>query len=119
MVLRALLPVGDWMMKITDRVVHVAACEYLGVQHDYDIPSGNIKDMRKALEAAIQAAWISVDERLPEPVYVDGIESYKEYLVCDTLNKKVSHDYFHSSHGWNHYCGYVTHWMPLPEYKGE
>jgi hypothetical protein len=73
--------------------------------------------VRCMLEAAIQAAWISIDERLPEPVYVDGIESYKEYLVCDTLNKKVSHDYFHSSHGWNHYYGYVTHWMQLPEYR--
>jgi hypothetical protein len=74
---------------------------------------------RKAIEAAMQAAWVSVSDRLPEPMYIDGTEFCKEYLVYDTLNKKVSHDYFHSAHGWNHYGGHVTYWMPLPEHKGE
>jgi hypothetical protein len=79
---------------------------------------GERNAIRKAIEAAMQAAWVSVSDRVPEPVYIEGTESYKEYLVYDTLNKKVSHDYFHSAHGWNHYGSHVTHWMPLPEYKG-
>jgi hypothetical protein len=43
-------------MKITDEIVHIAACEYLGKPHDYNVPVGNINDMRKALEAAIKYA---------------------------------------------------------------
>lgn len=71
-----------------------------------------------------EAAWISVNERLPEPVYQNGVEQSIEYLVYDKLNKKVSHDYWHSSRlesmgGWNKYGHHVTHWMPLPEFKGE
>jgi hypothetical protein len=104
--------VGDKSMSITDEQVRKALKQ---IPHDYPttLQPYVVKQM---VEAAIQAAWVSVDDRLPDAVYVDGIESYKEYLVYETMNKKVSHDYFHSSHGWNHYCGYVTCWMPLPMY---
>jgi hypothetical protein len=109
-------------MKITDEIVQAVCNAY----DNYNKEHGNVllrgvatgHGMKAALEAAIQAAWINVSERLPEPVYVDGTETYKEYLIYDTLNNKVSHDYFHSSHGWNYYHSHVTHWMELPEYKG-
>jgi hypothetical protein len=46
---------------ITDEMAHIAACEYLGLDHDSYIPDDNIKDMCKALEAAIQVAWVKFD----------------------------------------------------------
>lgn len=75
--------------------------------------------------ATVPGKWIPVSERMPsnEP------GSY-EYLVYETLNNRVQHDYWNSEgeHSnlesfWNHYGNYVTHWMPLPaapqEVKGE
>lgn len=54
--------------------------------------------------------WIDVNDRLPDS---DG-----EFVVFDTMNNKVHHDYFvvpadGSSPFWNHYGPHVTHWMPL------
>ncbi|MGS7425538.1 DUF551 domain-containing protein [Klebsiella pneumoniae] len=45
-----------------------------------------------------------------------------EYLVFETLNNRVNHDYWNvPSEGddaftpfWNHYGEHVTHWMQLP-----
>ena len=107
------------IMQVTDKMVD-AARKVMGKTYaDQDVKA------RDVIEAALQSAWISVEDRLPEPVYMDGIEQAMEYLVFDSLNKKVSHDYFHTSRlydglkGWNHYGHHVTHWTPLPEYKGE
>lgn len=74
----------------------------------------------------VPGKWIPVSERKPE----NKPGSY-EYLVFETLNNRVNHDYWNvPSEGddaftpfWNHYGGHVTHWMPLPaaprEVKGE
>ncbi|MEK6203317.1 MAG: DUF551 domain-containing protein [Psychrobacter sp.] len=57
--------------------------------------------------------WISVDDRLPETDIL-----FKEFLVYDNLNNKVSHDYWNNEQReWNHYQNHVTHWMPLPEFS--
>ncbi|HFZ1193484.1 TPA: DUF3850 domain-containing protein [Klebsiella pneumoniae] len=61
--------------------------------------------------------WIPVSEQKPE----NKPGSY-EYLVFETLNNRVNHDYWNvPSEGddaftpfWNHYGEHVTHWMPLP-----
>ena len=61
--------------------------------------------------------WIPVSERMPE----NKPGSY-EYLVFETLNNRVNHDYWNVpdkgddafSPFWNYYGGHVTHWMPLP-----
>ncbi|HHT5111316.1 TPA: DUF551 domain-containing protein [Klebsiella aerogenes] len=45
-----------------------------------------------------------------------------EYLVFETLNNRVNHDYWNVPDTgddtftpfWNHYGEYVTHWQPLP-----
>ena len=78
--------------------------------------------MWKAYLEGLQAAktqavpqWISVSERLP----TGKLGSQTEYLVYETLNNKVQHDYFmipsdESSPFWNYYFDNVTHWMPLP-----
>ncbi len=57
--------------------------------------------------------WISVDDRLPETDIL-----FKEFLVYDNLNNKVSHDYWNNEQReWNHYQNHVTHWMPLPDFS--
>ena len=81
---------------------------------------------RAAMLAAALQSWIPVSEQKPE----NKPGSY-EYLVFETLNNRVNHDYWNvPSEGddaftpfWNYYGEHVTHWMPLPagpqEVKGE
>ncbi len=76
--------------------------------------------------APVPGKWIPVSEQKPE----NKPGSY-EYLVFETLNNRVNHDYWNvPSEGddaftpfWNHYGEHVTHWMSLPaapqEVKGE
>ncbi|WP_347113348.1 DUF551 domain-containing protein [Leclercia sp. S52] len=61
--------------------------------------------------------WIPCSERMPPRIQDTSIE----YLVYETLNNRVSHDYWSVPEGnkscqafWNHYSDSVTHWMPLP-----
>jgi hypothetical protein len=104
-------------MSITDKMVHVAACEYLGLNHDYDIPSGNLRDMRRALEAAMQAAWtkFDIDGELPT--------TFTNVLVIDA--KEGQHVAFYNAEycQWFSVCNRqlydVIYWMPLLEYVGE
>jgi hypothetical protein len=103
-------------MKVTDKMVQVAACEYLGRQHDYNLPSGNITDMHRALEAATQAAWIKfdIDDKSTHPknlqhvivLYHTGTVGSDKWSVLKTWMFSGCKD-----------C--VLYWMPLPEYKGE
>jgi hypothetical protein len=103
-------------MNITDEMVHVAVCEYLGLQRDCSVPNDNIKDMRKALDAAMQAAWIKFDindesthpQNLQQVIvlYHTGIVSCDEWSILKTWMYAGCKD-----------C--VTLWMPLPKYKGE
>lgn len=59
--------------------------------------------------------WIKCSEMLPGNGCTD-----KEFLVYETLNNAVQHDYYIVPDDgrkpfWNHYGKYVTHWMSLPE----
>lgn len=70
----------------------------------------------KAAKAQAVPKWIPVSERLPP---VGELGSSNEYIVYETLNNKVQHDYFiitDDEHPpfWNYYDNHVTHWMPLP-----
>lgn len=66
---------------------------------------------------AVPGKWIPVSEQMPE----NKPGSY-EYLVFEKLNNRVNHDYWNCPDAgddtftpfWNHYGGYVTHWMPMP-----
>lgn len=65
--------------------------------------------------ASHQAQWQPIESNLPSCK-----ESAIEYLVFDTLNNKVGHDYWMVPDDggepfWNHYGEYVSHWMPLPQ----
>lgn len=66
--------------------------------------------------ATVPGKWIPVSERLPE-----NKPGGYEYLVFETLNGCVNHDYWavpdtgqEFTPFWNRYGDYVTHWMPLP-----
>lgn len=66
--------------------------------------------------AIVPGEWIPVSERLPE-----NKPGGYEYLVFETLNGCVNHDYWavpdigqEFTPFWNRYGDYVTHWMPLP-----
>ncbi|HDL7900491.1 TPA: DUF551 domain-containing protein [Yersinia enterocolitica] len=57
--------------------------------------------------------WIKCSDHKPD--------SSGEFLVYETLNNRVQHDYWVPDDCaalglgfWNHYANYVTHWMPLP-----
>ena len=66
---------------------------------------------------AEQSAWVPVTEKLPPCIAYTN----KEYLVYETLNNKVQHDYFVCSEDgsfpsfWNHYGDNVTHWRYMPK----
>lgn len=70
-----------------------------------------------ARPAPVVPGWIPVGDRLPE----NKPGSY-EYLVFETLNNRVNHDYWNVPDKgddaftpfWNYYGEHVTHWMPLP-----
>ncbi|HCI5644311.1 TPA: DUF551 domain-containing protein [Klebsiella quasipneumoniae subsp. similipneumoniae] len=65
----------------------------------------------------VPGKWIPVREQMPE----SKPGSY-EYLVFETLNNRVNHDYWNAPDKgddaftpfWNYYGEHVTHWMPLP-----
>lgn len=70
-----------------------------------------------AQPAPVVPRWIPVSEQMPE----NKPGSY-EYLVFETLNNQVNHDYWNVPDKgddaftpfWNYYGEHVTHWMPLP-----
>ena len=109
-------------MKVTDEMVDAARTIMDKTYADQDIK------VRYVIEAAIQAAWVSVGEHLPEHgVIVLNQNSDKvrcrggvwtkliKYTVEDFLG-----EYSYPMERW-WYCeeGEVTYWMPLPEFKGE
>lgn len=62
--------------------------------------------------------WIKCSDRMPPRIP----DTSTEYLVYETLNNMVQHDYWNVPEGnkscqafWNNYHDSVTHWMPLPE----
>lgn len=67
--------------------------------------------------ATVPGKWIPVSERMPE-----NKPGCYEYLVFETLNNRVNHDYWNVPDKcddaftpfWNYYGEHVTHWMPLP-----
>ncbi|CQI98119.1 DUF551 domain-containing protein [Yersinia frederiksenii] len=104
-----------------------AVNEFLAVLDNYPeqlVPinrnSVPVKDLRKALSSdpqlnssEIPDCWIKCIDQMPT--------CSSEFLVYETMNNKVQHDYWVSDDDaaldrgfWNHYGTEVTHWMPLP-----
>lgn len=68
--------------------------------------------------ATVPGKWIPVSERMPPRTPDTSVE----YLVYETLNDSVQHDYWNVPERnrscqafWNHYGDAVTHWQSLPE----
>ncbi|AGN34057.1 hypothetical protein FDI66_gp10 [Aeromonas phage pIS4-A] len=66
----------------------------------------------------VPGKWIPVSEQMPPRIPDTSVE----YLVYETLNDSVQHDYWNVPEGnrscqafWNHYGDAVTHWQTLPE----
>ncbi|EPC6068886.1 DUF551 domain-containing protein [Enterobacter hormaechei] len=75
---------------------------------------GNFEQLNSPV---IPDGWVACSERMPPRTPDTSIE----YLVYETLNNRVQHDYWNVPDGnksfqafWNHYSDAVTHWMPLP-----
>jgi hypothetical protein len=98
-------------MQVTDKMIKAALESWFGepVTEPYD---EHVDNMRFAIQAAIQAAWVSVDEALP-PRLLGNV------LVLNGLDYHVA-EYLHDEKKWFNgdvYLYDVTHWMPLPEFK--
>ena len=94
-------------MQVTDEMVNVAIKEWYKNDSRYDSDA-----MRSAIEAAIQAAWVSIDDELPP-------RDLSEVLVLTGGYYHVA-EYDNEHNSWFNgdvYLYDVTHWMPLPEFK--
>lgn len=90
----------------------------------YDDPIELAKAIRKGPDmptvSVVPGKWIPVSEQMPE----NKPGSY-EYLVFETLNNRVNHDYWNAPDKgddaftpfWNYYGEHVTHWMPFPTFN--
>ena len=96
-------------MQVTDEMIKAAIAVYHDDNHYYPEIMDNMRD---ALKAAIQAAWVSVDDYLPPRLLGNS-------LVLNGLDYHVA-EYLHDEQKWFNgdvYLYDVTHWMPLPEFK--
>lgn len=88
------------------------ACRAAMLEADLQLPGSE--------PATLPGKWIPVSEQMPE----NKSGSY-EYLVFETLNNRVNHDYWNAPDKgddaftpfWNHYGDHVTHWMPFPTFN--
>jgi hypothetical protein len=100
-------------MNVTNEMVK-SAMDAFNDNFVMGIPDYFIPDMQRAIEAAIQTAWVSVNERLPEK---------QETVIVRTKFGEVGSDLLHCTETVCWYKdgshGNITHWMPLPEYKGD
>lgn len=106
---------------ITDEQVKIAANVYINRPVNYPIPSGNITDMRDALEAYEQSKWVKFDINDPATYPQAGTHAFR-YIVRTTNGvQKITIIAHWNGRYWfaNQQDIDVTHWMPLPEYKGE
>jgi hypothetical protein len=96
-------------MQVTDKMIKAALEAWFGepVTAPYD---EHVDNMRFAIQAAIQAAWVSVDDELPR--------ANVQVLTTDGYTYETSHrtqnDLFYGTY-MVFRC--ATHWMPLPEFK--
>jgi hypothetical protein len=98
-------------MKVTSKMVDAAIDVLLDEYGALISP----KSVQAAIEAAIQAAWVSVDDAIPPP-FCDVLVYRPRTSIAGIPTYEVS----------NHNCERFygnrfppSHWMPIPEYKGE
>jgi hypothetical protein len=97
-------------MQVTDKMIDAAI-----IHGSFDCRLTNEAlraDMRDAIEAAIQAAWVSVDDELP----VRGSQVLILSNELPVIGYRNSDDTLRVF-GTHKLIINATHWMPLPEYK--
>jgi hypothetical protein len=92
-------------MMVTDEMVDAARAIMDKTYADQDMK------VRCVIEVALQAAWVSAKDRMPD--------EYNDVIIKDDQGEyKIS---YRKRNNWvvdvGHYD--VTHWMPLPEFNGE
>jgi len=114
---RDLLSAIEFMNACRAAMLHGAENTGSGPSNSPVIPEGFCVAAKTSIPV-ISDGWVAFSEREPE----NKPGSY-EYLVFETLNNGVHHDYWNVPDSgddcqftpfWNHYDRYVTHWMPLP-----
>ena len=103
-------------------------CRYHEICDNNDICSISTPDLKKAVEAYAEAnglldhmhyvndqKWISVNDMLPEDG--ESVLTYKNGNVDVQVYEKNRNGWIQGNWFWS--MGTVTHWMPIPEYKGE
>ena len=119
-----LIVMGLWGidMQVTDKMIKAALEAWFGepVTEPYE---EHVDNMRFAIQAAIQAAWVSVDDSLPPlnemvlayrpNAHLSNDPHYKITFITDREQTSPTN----VTHKWDCWCE-VSHWMPLPEFKG-
>ena len=95
-------------MKVTDEMVDAARKVMDKTYADQDVKA------RDVIEAAIQAAWISVEDRLPEKETPVLVRTTWDEVGIDALRNVGDVYWWRDKDNQN-----ITHWMFLPKYKGE
>ena len=101
-------------MQLSDRMVEEAVKAFNNASmcgiYEYDNDA-----LIAAIEAAIQAAWVSVDDALPKPFH-DVLVYRPRKTTADIPTYEISHHNGERFYG-NSYP--PSHWMTIPAYKGD
>jgi hypothetical protein len=105
-------------MQVTDKMIKAALESWFGepVTEPYD---EHVDNMRFAIQAAIQAAWVEFDIDNPATYPRAGAHAFR-YIVRTTNGvQKITTIAHWDGRNWfaNQMNIDVTHWMPLPEFK--
>ena len=103
-------------------------CRYNDFCDDIDLPSIDSVSLRKTVEGYAKMTgildhmhyindqkWISVNDRLPDDG--ESVLTCKNGKVDVQVYEKNRNGWIQGNWFWS--MATVTHWMPLPEYKGE
>ncbi len=110
-------------MTVTDKQVEAVLKQ---LPHDYPTTLQPYV-VKRMIEAAMQAAWVKFDINdestyppiLPERYFL-RVTSEEDELVLEGVCGIVDGELIYGREGDRYaFINLVTHWMPLPEYKGE
>jgi hypothetical protein len=109
---------------ITDEQVKLAANIYIGMPVDHNLPSGNMTDMRKALDFYEQSKWVKFD--LNDASTYPANEKKEDFSIY-CIVERTNGDYFigYTKNGIWHsnddscpcFDRNIYRWQPLPTFK--
>ena len=104
-------------MQVTDKMIKAALEAWFNepVESAYD---EHVDNMRFAIQAAIQAAWVKFDKENPSTHPPQGVSVLGLLSDCTMVTIRASVILKQDKHTPNGYESlHTTHWMPLPEFK--